>query len=414
MTNASVRLIAIALASATALAACSNGGSSKTENSASNETSASRPGKADGTGTTDDAGKGTSGGAVAGVPAEVAHRVAPTAGLPTVDPGHVDDHKIKEGEVKQPHEIIPLTEKTINSLHDRYTTENRPYPADPARVMTGPGSEIHNKAGLTDGSKLKKINGNVTLDKDGQVFENADVLGTITVKANNVTIRNVRVSASTKSYPIKQERGTHHLLIEQSEIRMTYGEGDSSDAAIGGVGDHDGQHSKEPGDNITVRNCFIYGNGDGIKVSNWGLYEGNYIRAFRSEGSDAHIDGIQSVGKSHVIIRKNFIDLIVGPGQFAGIFTQGFTGKEDKDYEDITITENVLAGGNFAMALEDGKKTTGRAKNLTVNDNIFIGNWRYGALTINRVSKDQIKGNIGKLVKGTAQVKAGKLEADAK
>lgn len=399
-----IPLAALSLVAAASLTACSSDEAPSKATPTASETSASRPGTE---------GKTKSAEQLA-APKEVAHRVAPTEGLPPVTLGHVDDHKIKKGEVKQPHKILPLTEKTLSTLDDRYTEANRPYPADPAKVMTGPGSEIHNKAGLTDGSTLKRMEGTITLDKDGQVFENADVIGTIVVKANNVTIRNVRVSASTKSYPIKQEPGAHHLLIEHAEIRMTYGDGDSSDAAIGGVGDNNGEHSKKPGDNITVRNCFIYGNGDGIKVANWSLYEGNYIRTFRSDGSDAHIDGIQAVGKSHVVIRKNFVDLIVGPGQFAGIFTQGFNGKQDKDYEDITIEGNVLAGSNFSLALEDGKKSTGRAKNITVNDNIFIGHWRYGALTINRVSRDQIKGNFGKLAKGTAKIKPGKLEADAK
>lgn len=266
--GSSVRFVAVSLTAGIALAACSDGGTSEAEKPATQETSVSRLGKADNA-------------VASSAPVKVGHRVAPTDGLPPVSLGHADDHEINENEVKQPHKIIPLAEKTISSLDDRYTESNHPYPADPALVVAGPGSVIHNEAGLAD-------------------------------------------------------------------------------------------------------------------------------------GSDVHIDGIQVVGKSYIIIRKNFLDLIVGPGQFAGIFAQWFTGNVDKDYENISITENVIAGANFTIVLEDGKNSTGRPKNITVHDNIFIDHWRYGVIRTQDSVKVAVTGNYGKLAKGTAKVTLETLEADAK
>jgi hypothetical protein len=246
-----------------------------------------------------------------------------------------------------------------------------------------------------------KASGSVTVTRAGAVIEDLDVRGSITVRANDVTIRNVRVRAGS-SFGITVAKGVHGTLIDHVDIEMS---GDAT-AAVGGLGDHDGSHSTKPGDNVTVRYSHLHGNGDGIKAVNFGLYEHNYIHMRRPAGSTRHIDGIQSSGRSSWTARYNWVDQAYSGGFNSAIFVQAYTGTKDVASRDITIADNWVNGALYTIQTEDGKDgRSGLLRNIQIEDNVFYRDYKYGAYR----PRGDVRGNGGHWADTGQQVPTGAL-----
>lgn len=288
-----------------------------------------------------------------------------------------------------------LDGSTINTASDRRNADGTPAPGNPKARYEGPGSHIANHAGLANPSALRNSE-SITVTEDGTTVENRNVDGVINIRANNVTIRNVRVTTTGKSGAINVAEGFSGTVVENTELHMASTDLNGSSAGVAGNGDHAMTHCETPGDNITVRRTFVYGNADGFKAANCSLYEQNYTRVYKLPNSPMHIDGIQGSGVSRVIVQNNFFDQMIAPGQNAAIFFQAFTGKKDKDVADITVTGNYVSGGTHPIKFSDGKKSTGRMTRITVADNHFLGQWRYAPFGGNV----GVAGNLGKLMNG--------------
>jgi hypothetical protein len=246
-----------------------------------------------------------------------------------------------------------------------------------------------------------KSSGSITVTRAGAVVENLDVRGSITVRANDVTIRNVRVRAGS-SFGISVAQGVHGTLIDHVDVEMS---GDAT-AAIGGLGDHSGSHSTKPGDNVTVRYSHLHGNGDGIKAVNFGLYEHNYIHMRRPAGSVRHIDGIQSSGRSSWTARYNWVDQAYSGGVNSAIFVQAYTGSADVPSKNITIANNWVNGALYTIQTEDGKDgRSGLLRNIQIDNNVFYRDYKYGAYR----PRGDIRGNGGHWADTGDQVPTGAL-----
>jgi hypothetical protein len=253
----------------------------------------------------------------------------------------------------------------------------------------------------TGASGALTASGSVTVTRAGAVIENLDVRGSITVRANDVTIRNVRVRAGS-SFGITVAKGVHGTLIDHVDIEMS---GDAT-AAVGGLGDHDGSHSTKPGDNVTVRYSHLHGNGDGIKAVNFGLYEHNYIHMRRPAGSVRHIDGIQSSGRSSWTARYNWVDQAYSAGFNSAIFVQAYTGSADVPSKNITIANNWVNGALYTIQTEDGKDgRSGLLRNIQIDNNVFYREYKYGAYR----PRGDIRGNGGHWADTGQQVPTGAL-----
>jgi hypothetical protein len=270
-----------------------------------------------------------------------------------------------------------------------------PAPLTPARIAAEAGVHLPPDAAL-------KASGSVTVTRAGAVVEDLDVRGSITVRANDVTIRNVRVRAGSP-FGITVAKGVHGTLIDHVDIEMT---GDAT-AAIGGLGDHDGAQSTKPGDNVTVRYSHLHGNGDGIKAVNFGLYEHNYIHMRRPAGSVRHIDGIQSSGRSSWTARYNWVDQAYSGGFNSAIFVQAYTGSSDVPSKNITIANNWVNGALYTIQTEDGKDgRSGLLRNITIDNNIFYRDYKYGAYR----PRGDVRGNGGHWADTGQQVPTGPIK----
>jgi hypothetical protein len=242
-------------------------------------------------------------------------------------------------------------------------TEPPVAPTSPAPGVGGRPSAA--TTGVSPGVRLKP-SGSVVVSTPGAVVENLDVSGTITVKADNVTIRNVRVRTNSNAYAISIQKGFRRTTVSNAEIVMGVG-GTCANAGVGGGAGH-----------TVVRRSHIRGCGDGIKAHDHGLYEDNYIRTTRLPNSTKHVDGIQGSGTTAYTIRRNDIHNPPSQGGNAAVFIQAYNGLGERRVSDVVVDGNWLNGGNMTVFVEDGKTGSGWVQNIRITNNRFGTDYRYG------------------------------------
>jgi hypothetical protein len=208
--------------------------------------------------------------------------------------------------------------------------------------------------------------GPVTSTRDGQVIENLDVRGTITVRNNNVTIRNVRVDGGGAAYAISYPDGVSGLVVEDSEI-FNFGT-----ASIGGNVD-----------GYTARRLDVHhSGGDGFKAGTGTSIESCWVH-FLGTAAGAHADGVQVSDGSRVVIRGNFFDMpvgVAGTNSNAAVFVAPDFGAID----DVLVEGNWMDGGNYTVfsAAKTGHAWSAWATNLVVRDNLIGRDYNYGPVSV--------------------------------
>jgi hypothetical protein len=195
------------------------------------------------------------------------------------------------------------------------------------------------------------------VETDGAVIQNLYVLGTITVRANNVTLRNMVVDPGGAPYGIRADNSAFSgTVIEDAEVL-------NADAA--GV----------YGDNFTARRLNVHhGGADGIKAGSNCIIEDSWIHELGNIPG-THADGIQVDGGTGIVIRRNFIDMPVrvdGTESNAAVFIK----PDFAPIDSVLIEDNWMNGGNFTvfLATKDGVGPT----NVTVRRNYFGRDFLYG------------------------------------
>lgn len=190
--------------------------------------------------------------------------------------------------------------------------------------------------------------GPLNITTDGAVIQNLNfVNASIAVNANNVTIRNCRIT-TYDYYPIENS-GTG-LLIEDCEITGT---SDTVTAAVSF-------------DNYTARRLNVSGSADGFKANSNVVIEDCYIHDLRVT-QNSHNDGIQSTGGSNVTVRHNTIDT-----NTAGVAIQ--FGSSDTGW---LVTNNLVRANGWAFNGGNG------TANCTFTNNRFarVPGW-YGPASL--------------------------------
>ncbi len=230
--------------------------------------------------------------------------------------------------------------------------------------------------GVPSGVQLRR-SGSITVTQDGAVIEGLDVDGTITVKADNVTIRNTRVSAgdpATNTGPITYMGDATRLIFTVSGTRNTLidhveldGRGDSRTMGLVGA-------------SVTVRNSDIHGTGDGIKLGAQSVYEHNYIHDLSRNGNQ-HSDGMQLTGGSNIVIRNNTIDWT------AGLNSAIMLKADFAPIRNVQVVDNFLSGGQFTLEVIGTKEATNQpghrdtpypASDVVVRGNTFDHDYHFG------------------------------------
>ena len=203
--------------------------------------------------------------------------------------------------------------------------------------------------------------GSLTITEHGAVIDGLDITGTVTVRADDVTIRNTRIR-NTGAIPVRNHGS--NLVIEDTEI--------------------DGQGMGNPAvayNKYTLRRVNIHDVAEGPRIAGGNVViEDSYIHHLVQVG-DNHTDAIQIVsGKENIVIRGNNIQAYNPATQRFGNAALQF-GEEDGIVRGCVVEGNLMNGGNLTVN-GGGGGTTGAACSFA--DNEFQRDFRYG-----------VKGNLG-------------------
>lgn len=249
----------------------------------------------------------------------------------------------------------PLNPETGRSPEPAHPIEPaRPSGAGPAplpRVFPDAGS-----TGVPDGVTLRP-SGGMIVEEDGTVLENLLIVdGSIDIYANDVVIRNVRITNDQRwvQWGILQREGYSGLVVEDSEIF-----GGGRHQFVTGIANHGGM--------ATIRRVEIHTITDGVVMSS-GLLEDSYLHS-PMYFPDDHTDMVQANGGPRggleLVIRNNTI-----------INTEDQTGAVSlfdnfHQVQNVRVEGNLLAGGGYTFYgggyLADGATPA----NIVVVDNVF-------------------------------------------
>lgn len=227
----------------------------------------------------------------------------------------------------------------------------RPSPTPVGR----PGSS---NTGVPAGTKLTVHDGDLTISRAGTVVDGLDVRGDISVKADNVTIRNTIVRGrpvDTVKKSLISAYGDHkNLLIEDTTLRAAY--------------PHPNRDGLK-GRNFTARRINVSNVvdavlvfGDNVRLEDSWLHDNTHFDPdWISTDGKSHDDSLQIQGGNNITIRHNVLE---------GAFHTGIMITQDRYRStNITIAGNWLSGGSCTLNIAE--KARGPITGLTIRDNRF-------------------------------------------
>lgn len=204
----------------------------------------------------------------------------------------------------------------------------------------------------------------VVVTTDGTVLDAKDITGSVSIKANNVTIRRsiITQNADSKSYPIRVYSGFSGLVVEDTTII-------GSGAASVGICCN----------SFTLRRVDLSNTIDGVRADGRVTIEQSYIHHLaRLPGS--HNDTIQTLKGSDIVIRDNTLSpyntMTEDSMNAAYIISAGVSGGP---VDRVTFTGNYLNGGNYTVYMGAGGDHP--VTNVTVAGNTWGRDFRYGPVT---------------------------------
>ena len=190
--------------------------------------------------------------------------------------------------------------------------------------------------GVPSGVSLTN-SGSVTVTTDGAVVQNLNITdGQIIIRANNVTIKNTRITTCTY-YPIDYPDSSYTgLVVQDTEIYSTC---PSTTAGLSFA-------------NFTALRVNIHGSTDGIKANSNVIIKDSYIHDL-APSSGSHNDGVQSTGGSNVTFQHNTCDTSdIGDCIQFGSSDTGWT-----------VTNNLVHSTGWAFNGNDGTKNSSFTNN---------------------------------------------------
>ncbi|MBG0563928.1 right-handed parallel beta-helix repeat-containing protein [Actinoplanes aureus] len=247
----------------------------------------------------------------------------------------------------------------VTSLGPATATSAKPSAKASAKRKATPAKASFPGAGNTGvpaGVKLKPMTGELIVKKAGTVIDGIDLVGRLSVQADNVTVRRSRITAP----PDLPNKGRDEFtVIQQSTsakgLRMEDCEIDGSQIVYRAIMAFSGLH---------VSRCELRNVGHGVEVGENYTVEDSWIHS-TTDGPDDdwHVDGIISgVGKNG-LIRHNTI--VLTGGSLTGAVS---IGSSLGAIDNVVIRDNLLAGGNYCVYIEDQEHPATR---IQVIDNWF-------------------------------------------
>ena len=227
---------------------------------------------------------------------------------------------------------------------------------------------VARQAGCFDKSLVTETVGGLTIKEDGAVIENLRILGPVTIKAHDVTIRNCIIDCSNRAgfevvgqwYCVKNtdNGGYEGLLVEDCEL---------VGSASSGVYARKG----------TFRRLNVYEHaGDGMKIAGPAIVEECWVHHIGfKDGSHADAVQMQDSGSGSTF-RRNYMDL----PYYDSVYYHGQPYKSNacfmiqtksatEDLTDILIEDNWLRGGNYTLYFTRKSTSEAVVRDCTVRGN---------------------------------------------
>jgi hypothetical protein len=225
-------------------------------------------------------------------------------------------------------------------------------PAPPAPIYTSwPNAS---NTGVPAGTKLTARSGDLIITTAGTVVDKMNIAGCISVRADNVTIKNTVVRASCAEGTIGPGYNTRpkNLLIQDVEI-----DGMGQTTTYSGVG----------GNNFTCRRCKIHGTGTGIRAGSNVVVEDSYLYG-NKVGGDSHNTAMSIHGGSNIVIRHNYLQCDGGYNCSSALSLYS----RDGTINGVTVQENLFSGGGYCVY--GGVFSDATANNVKFLNNGFLKN----------------------------------------
>jgi hypothetical protein len=169
--------------------------------------------------------------------------------------------------------------------------------------------------------------GSLTITTDGQIIEGLDLQGSVIVKANDVTIRNSRITNDRTA--LRFEEGAN-LRVERVTFVGTSAK--TLDGAIQAWG------------TIMVRRIQVTGFGEGVDIYGaGGLIQDSYFHDMANADGKL-MDGIEAWEAKQLVIRHNWIEMPGGNSVIKLPLDVPVPGGDD-----VLIENNLIAGGGWAV-----------------------------------------------------------------
>ncbi|MXG89964.1 hypothetical protein [Nocardioides flavescens] len=252
---------------------------------------------------------------------------------------------------------IVVDKKAFRTIWKYFTVVTPPPAVSPVAVNTT-GKPGPDNTGVPAGVALSP-SGSLVVTKPGTVIDGLDIQGCLTVQANNVTVKNTRITCTnpSRARAVRMTSGAKGLLITDSEVNGT----GTTDIGI-------------EASSAVIRRVEVSNVNDGIRIGNDILIEDSWVHDLTRLGS-GHPDAVQGISAQNVVIRDNTLNprnYTTGDLGNAAIMLGSEAGT--KLSRNVTITGNFLDGGNYSLNVS-GSIT---ASALEVRDNIFGTDSRYG------------------------------------
>lgn len=215
-----------------------------------------------------------------------------------------------------------------------------------------------NTTGVPDEVNLTRSD-SLTITEDGTVVDGLHIRGTVTIAANDVTVRNTLVQGGGPLYPIQVESGTTGTLIEHVEVDNL------GDAGIGILFSGSG----------TVRYADIHSAEDGIRIQSDDVtIEYSYIHDLQRQPGGHH-DTVQIRSGDNVTLRGNNLQPYVAStdDSMNAALQIGSLAGNDR-ISNLLVIENLMNGGNFTIN-GGGRNEVDSAR---YTDNQFGRDFQYG------------------------------------
>lgn len=229
-----------------------------------------------------------------------------------------------------------------------------------AQVHDGDNQEwttVPTTAGARVGPTRRRV-GDILVDLDGALVENLSLDGCIQVRANNVIIRNSRISCLAGAAGVTVDSTSTGLQIENCSVIS------NGSTPIG-----------LQVSNATVIDSEVKGFALGVRLGDHVTLERDWIHDTFST-QKLRTAAIQGISAQQVVIRGNYLDA-AGPLSRGDDVAAILLGSEigSKYSQNVAILGNFLDGGGYALNVSSSIS----ADHLLVQDNVFGDRSRFGA-----------------------------------